>query len=252
MARLSQQQIAMYAQSAGMSNPVLMSAIAMAESSGNTRAHNPLGLDNSYGLWQINMLGDMGPARRRQFGISRNEELFDPAVNARAAKKILDGQGLKAWSTYTNGAYKRYMPNTSGGASQANWWDDFKDGFGDGFDMGPGPEDLFDGGTENDPGLSDIPGAKEIGDIAKGVGTIAEAVMKAAQWMAQPKNWVRIAYVVGGGVLVGAGLVIVAKPVLGATPGGQALKKVASGGGGRTPKAKKAPAKAPAKKESST
>lgn len=251
MARLSQQQIAMYAQAAGMPNPILMSAIAMAESSGNTRAHNPLGLDNSYGLWQINMLGDMGPARRRQFGISRNEELFDPAVNARAAAKILAGQGLKAWSTYTNGAYKRYMPKTDsqGNAVQAGWWDDFWDSFKDGFDTGPGPEDLFDGGMENDPSLDDIP----LGDIAKGIGTIAEAVMKAAQWMAQPSNWVRVAYVLGGGVLVGAGLIIVAKPVLknaaAAAPSGQALKRVAA----RAKAPAKAPAKkTPAKKESST
>ena len=97
MAKLSQAQIAMYAQSAGMQNPVLMSAIAMAESrGGETTAHNPIGLDDSYGLWQINMRGDMGPERRREFGISRNAELFDPAVNARAAAKILNSQGLKA------------------------------------------------------------------------------------------------------------------------------------------------------------
>jgi hypothetical protein len=234
MAKLSQAQIAMYAQSAGMSNPVLMSAIAMAESSGNTTAHNPIGLDDSYGLWQINMLGDMGPARRREFGISRNADLFDPAVNARAAAKILGGQGLRAWSTYTNGAYKKYMPASQGGVIQASEWDDFWKGFKDGFDVGPGPEDLFDGGMKDDPSLGDaLGGAAErdfgVEGVAEGLGAISEATVKAAQWMGQSKNWVRVGYVVGGGLLVGMGLYIMASPLLGkamaATPGAQALKK---------------------------
>lgn len=89
----------------------IMAAVAMAESSGNPRAHNPNAStgDNSYGLWQINMLGGMGPERRRLFGISSNEQLFDPAVNARAAKAIFDQQGFNAWSVYKSGAYRRYL-----------------------------------------------------------------------------------------------------------------------------------------------
>jgi hypothetical protein len=259
MANLTQAQIAMYAQSAGMPNPVLMSAIAMAESGGNPRAHNPVGLDDSYGLWQINMLGAMGPSRRAQFGITSNTQLYDPAVNARAAAKILSGQGLAAWSTYTNGAYKKYIPSTAGStnATQANWWDDFKKGFSDGFDMGPGPEDLFDGGTSNDPSLSDIPGAQQIGDIATGVGTIAEGVMKAGTWLGNSKNWIRIAYVAGGAMLVGMGLYIVASPLLGkvaaATPGAQAVKNVVKKAAPSKAAPKKAaPSKAaPAKKAAS-
>lgn len=238
MAKLSQAQIAMYAQSAGMSDPITMSAIAMAESGGNPRAHNAIPPDNSYGLWQINMLGAMGPSRRAQYGISSNEQLYDPATNARAAAKILAGQGPSAWSTYSSGAYKRYLPKTSGTgkAVQAGWWDDFWDGFGKGFDTGPGPEDLWDGGTSNDPSLDGL------GDVATGVGAIAEAVQKTAVWMANPKNWVRIGYVVGGGLLVGMGLFIVAKPIIQqATPVGQLAKKAS--GAVKSRKASKAPAK---------
>ena len=87
----------------------IMGAIAAAESSGNPRAFNPKGRDLSYGLWQINMLGGMGPERRRQFGISNNEELYNPETNAKAAKTIYDQQGFKAWSVYTSGAYKKYL-----------------------------------------------------------------------------------------------------------------------------------------------
>ena len=88
----------------------VMGAIGMAESGGNPRAHNPVPPDNSYGLWQINMLGAMGPERRKAFGLSSNEQLYNPTVNAKAALSISGGgTNFKPWSTYTNGAYKKYM-----------------------------------------------------------------------------------------------------------------------------------------------
>ena len=88
-----------------------MAAIAMAESSGNPKAHNPNAStgDNSYGLFQINMLGGMGPERRGQFGIESNEQLFNPATNVKAAKQVYDSQGFGAWSVYTSGKYKDFL-----------------------------------------------------------------------------------------------------------------------------------------------
>lgn len=86
-----------------------MIAIAMAESGGNSRAHNKVPPDNSYGLWQINMIGYLGPDRRKRYGLSSNEELFDPATNARVAKKVREEQGLGAWTTYTGGKYKNFL-----------------------------------------------------------------------------------------------------------------------------------------------
>lgn len=86
-------------------------AIAMAESGGNARAHNPnvnTG-DNSYGLFQINMLGGMGPERRRRYGLSSNSDLFDPLTNAKVAFKMSNGgKSWGPWSTYGNGAYRKY------------------------------------------------------------------------------------------------------------------------------------------------
>lgn len=93
-------------------------AVAMAESSGNARAHNSDTStdDNSYGLFQINMLGDMGPERRRQYGLSSNESLFDPYVNAKVAYKMSNGgKNWQPWSTYKRGDYKKYL----GGADVA-------------------------------------------------------------------------------------------------------------------------------------
>jgi hypothetical protein len=91
-----------------------MIAIAFAESDGNPRAHNPDATtgDNSYGLFQINMLDTedmmMGEERRERYGLSSDEELWDPMVNARIAydfvqRKIARGDDpFEDWTTYKN------------------------------------------------------------------------------------------------------------------------------------------------------
>lgn len=92
-------------------------AVAMAESGGRATAYNPDAAtgDNSYGLFQINMLGDLGPARLRQFGLSRNEDLFDPLTNARVAFRMSGGgRDWSPWSAYKNGAYKKYLAGAPG------------------------------------------------------------------------------------------------------------------------------------------
>jgi hypothetical protein len=108
---ISMSQLVQLATAAGFAQNEIptMVAIAMAESGGNSRAHNPVPPDNSYGLWQINMIDTLGPDRRKRYGLSSNEELFDPATNARVAKRIRDEQGLTAWTTYSGGAYKKFL-----------------------------------------------------------------------------------------------------------------------------------------------
>lgn len=110
---MTQAELQSLAASAGFPDPALAAAIAMAESSGNPRAYNGSGSDSSYGLWQINMRGSLGPARRAQFGLSANEDLFDPGTNARAAVSIYSSSGWGAWGAYTNGSYKRYLTSGS-------------------------------------------------------------------------------------------------------------------------------------------
>lgn len=70
---------------------VKMVAIAMKESSGNPRAYNGRPPDDSYGLWQINMYGALGPARLAEYGLASKDQLFDPAVNARIAFDLWNG-----------------------------------------------------------------------------------------------------------------------------------------------------------------
>lgn len=112
--RLSKAQITGLLRQEGFPEEVIptMVGIAGGESGFDPLAHNPNAStgDNSYGLFQINMLGGMGPERRQLFGIQSNEELFDPVKNVKAAKAIYDRQGLGAWSVYSSGAYKDNLP----------------------------------------------------------------------------------------------------------------------------------------------
>jgi hypothetical protein len=71
----------------------LMAAIAMAESGGNANARNPSGAS---GLWQI-------------LGLPFPGNPFDPMTNARMAVSKFRSQGLGAWVTYTNGAYRQFF-----------------------------------------------------------------------------------------------------------------------------------------------
>lgn len=87
-----------------------MAAISVAESRGNPRAHNGTYPDDSYGLWQINMLGGMGPERRARFGLKSNEDLYDPETNARVALALKRARrGYGDWSTYRDGKYLAFL-----------------------------------------------------------------------------------------------------------------------------------------------
>src|ERR1044072_6380361 len=111
MATLTRDQISQYATGAGFSGDDvdIAVAVALAESGGNTTSHNTKPPDDSYGLWQINMYGALGPSRRKTFGLKTDADLFDPVVNAKAAKSIKDGSGWNAWTTYTTGKYKQFQ-----------------------------------------------------------------------------------------------------------------------------------------------
>jgi len=102
--QLSGEDVARYAYNAGFRGENLVNVVGIAkrESGWNAGAYNPNAstADLSFGLMQINMLGDLGPARLKQFGLSTNEELYDPATNMRAAFKMSGGTNLHAWGGY--------------------------------------------------------------------------------------------------------------------------------------------------------
>jgi hypothetical protein len=75
-------------------------AVAKKESNGRPLAHNgnaDTG-DNSWGVFQINMIGELGEDRRKKFGLETNAELLDPVVNASIAHYM--SRGGEDWSSW--------------------------------------------------------------------------------------------------------------------------------------------------------
>jgi hypothetical protein len=72
-------------------------AVAMRESRGHPTSHNKNAStgDNSYGLFQINMIGSLGVDRLAKFqdkvGITKMADLLDPVANAKAAYYMTEG-----------------------------------------------------------------------------------------------------------------------------------------------------------------
>lgn len=104
---------------------VIAVAVALAESEGDTRALNSTPPDLSYGLWQVNMYGRLGPARRKAWKLRSNEELFDPETNARCAHTIWGDAGGRwtPWSTYKYGRHRKYLAAADAAVKQemASW-----------------------------------------------------------------------------------------------------------------------------------
>jgi hypothetical protein len=75
---------------------------------GNTRTG-----DSSYGIFQINMIGGLGVARRDKYDLDSNKDLFDAVINAQIAYHMSGGgQDWTAWkisAPYTNRDEIRYQ-----------------------------------------------------------------------------------------------------------------------------------------------
>ena len=86
-------------------------AIAKRESSGRPLAYNGnrnTG-DSSYGIFQINMLGNLGVARKEKFDLRSNVLLFDPVINAEITYYMTKGgTNWSAWKGLTPRAKEFY------------------------------------------------------------------------------------------------------------------------------------------------
>jgi hypothetical protein len=87
-------------------------AVAKAESNGRPLAFNgnvDTG-DSSYGIFQINMIGDLGPDRREKFNLNVNAELFNPVKNAEIAFHMTNGgANWKSWKYAKPKAYQKWL-----------------------------------------------------------------------------------------------------------------------------------------------
>ena len=87
-------------------------AIAKKESNGRPLAFNGNTLtgDNSYGIFQINMINTLGDDRREKFDLAHNSDLFNPIVNAQIAFHMSNGG--EVWESWHIG--KDAYTSTSG------------------------------------------------------------------------------------------------------------------------------------------
>jgi len=111
--------------SAGFTGQSLVTAygIAKAESNGRPKAFTSAGMDESYGIFQINMENNdprnpnMGTKRNAAYlkkygkiGYTGPKSLFDPAINAKIAYDLSkSGTNFQPWTTYTSGKYQSQL-----------------------------------------------------------------------------------------------------------------------------------------------
>lgn len=179
MTTISQASMTNYARMAGFTNPALMGAIGMAESSGRTDVVNSIGC---VGPWQVNQ-----PVWVKSHPSWTVAYLKDPYNNAKAAKVIFDAQGYGAWEAYTNGAYKQYYSGSTASTGAST--------------------------TASQAGLfDDLTGAGAVSsaiDAGASIANIGGEIASTATWFADPKNILRIFYVGAGTALLLVGTAIV-------------------------------------------
>lgn len=200
--RLSDAQIAGWAKSAGFPDDQIATAVAvaLAESSGRIDAVGGPNYNGSYdyGVWQINESAH--PEKFQQWPD------WWSVTNANMAFAVWSAAGRRwtPWSVYNSQAYLLYMPR------------------------GTAVADAPPAGTNKSPYSEklDIPGvpdaaANAIGDttaalvgIGNAMKTLAAGSFKAGQWIAQPGNWIRVAQVGVGVVLLGVALNVVIRPTV--------------------------------------
>ena len=87
-------------------------AIAKRESNGRPMAYNGnrnTG-DSSYGIFQINMLGNLGIDRKEKFDLKSNVLLFDPVINAEITYYMTKGgEDWSSWKGLTPRAKEFYL-----------------------------------------------------------------------------------------------------------------------------------------------
>ena len=195
-------------------------AIAAAESSWNPSAVGDTGITDatwgpSIGLWQIRSI----KAQSGTGGPRDATRLADPAFNARSMVQVSGGgANWTAWSAYNNGLHRQYLSQAETAArwAIANMADQTR---ADGILRALGSS----WGDAAAAAVSVLPGVSAVGGLAA-----------IARQMADPRAWLRLGMITGGGLAVLFGLALVLRNQAGAiaaaipTPVAQAAARVAS------------------------
>lgn len=219
--RYSRAEIQAYAVLAGWGTRASdASWVAMAESGGDAAIVNSIG---AVGLMQI-----LQPTHVKSHPTWTVAWLQNPVNNLRAAKVLFDAAGQRWDGPWLDSRDKGGLPTGNGGwaqhvkASGATTVSDPCEGLTG--DMKKRCQES-QGGTQDIPIDPNDPGSQtDLLGLATQVGRLAQVTAKAANWMADPANWVRVVYVVGGGVLAIAAVNVVARPVV--APAVQAVQQV--------------------------
>jgi hypothetical protein len=172
----------------------IMVAIGKAESGLRVDAVSPLNHNGTHDLGWLQISKHGSPSDYPKL-------TTDAVANAAAGLSIWQSQGLRAWSTYNNGAYAKFLPIGQQGAAAPA-------------DPPKGSSSGGGGvlGTVNDvagtvlgvlsPGVGLVGGLVGAGggiaSTAESLASLAELGVKSAIWVANPHNWTRILEVIGG------------------------------------------------------
>ena len=98
----------------GFEGKALKQAWAIAKSESNSRPMayngNRKTGDSSYGIFQINMLGELGIDRKEKFDLKSNILLFDPVINAEITYYMTKGgTDWSSWSSLNGARYQEFL-----------------------------------------------------------------------------------------------------------------------------------------------
>lgn len=188
----------------------LMASIALAESGGYTQAHHT-NADGTVdqGLWQINS---------SNYRLYKGHNVYGVNENAKVAVRLANGgKGLGNWTTYTSGAYKKYLPSKGGGITG---------------DVTTGLKDVS--GWVTSPagpvvGIATGAAGTVIGGVgSKVTGAVTSPIEKGLEWFGMRIVFALI--IMGGGGLILLGLLLIGADLglaaFGAAQAGQKVQKV--------------------------
>ena len=98
----------------GFEGKALKMAWAVAQKESNCRPvainNNLKTGDNSYGIFQINMIGELGEARLEKFDLDSKKDLLDPVTNAKIAFHMSNkGSDWSSWTYLDGERFKQFL-----------------------------------------------------------------------------------------------------------------------------------------------
>lgn len=210
---LGQSRAILRAEGATDQQAIILSAIMMPESGGNTEAQGDQHLTNnkwgiSYGAWQIRTL-------RTQTGTGKCRDIQALRASirhqARCAVKLANSAtGFNHWTAYKTGAYQQHLSAARTASTQ-------------GVDV----SNIMLASTDGDGGIPLPPTLENLKKAGRIASTTANALGTIAQFFANiDDNWPRIMAVLGGVILIVLALAFLGAEVAGSTPIGKAAIRV--------------------------